>query len=102
MWLGPAPDVDVETTEIGIALGPTYTLNDRVAIYGGPFFYLLDGEVDGTMIGAPMTHEFEQDAKFGGYIGTQIQINENLSFRIEYEHTSSADAAAAALVWTFK
>lgn len=101
-WVGPKSDVDVETTEIGVAIGPTYQLTDQVAIYGGPFAYVLNGEVDGNLAGAPLTQDIEQDSAFGGYVGTLIDIKENLSCRIEYAHTASADSIGVAVVWTFK
>ena len=101
-WGGPKSDVDVDTTEIGVAIGPTYQVTDQVAIYGGPFAYILNGEVDGNFAGAPLRQDIEQVSAFGGYVGTLIDIEENLSCRIEYAHTASGNSIGAALVWVFK
>ena len=101
-WAGPKSDVDVEMTEFTFAVGPTYALTDQVSIYGGPFAYILDGEVSGNLAGAPLRQDIEQSSPIGGYVGALVDIDENLTCRIEYLHTDSADAVGVAVVWTFK
>ena len=36
-----------------------------------------------------------------GYIGAQVDIAENSSFGIEYQHTAAADALVVRLLWRF-
>ena len=68
-WVGPKSNVDVKTVEVGIAVGPTYELTDQISIYGGPFAYILNGEVDGNLAGAPLSQDIEQVSALGGYVG---------------------------------
>ncbi len=35
------------------------------------------------------------------YIGAQVEIAENSSFGIEYQHTAAADAFVVSLLWRF-
>jgi hypothetical protein len=39
--------VELELTEIQLAVGPTYQLMEGVLIYGGPFFHFVDGDLEG-------------------------------------------------------
>lgn len=105
--------VDVEITEIQIALGPTYKLTEGASVYGGPFFHFIDGKVHGEynesgQIGPTIvdyrsdySYDIDECSIFGGYIGVQVDVNKNASFNIEYQHTASADAFCMNLVWTF-
>lgn len=105
--------VDVEITEIQIALGPTYQLMEKVFVYGGPFFHFIDGNVDskysesGTGLGSTLLyltdHSYDIDGRstFGGYVGIQVGVIGNASFNIEYQYTPAADAMGMNLIWRF-
>ena len=41
-----ADSVEMDITQIQIAVGPTCRLTDRLSIYGGPFFHFVDGDLD--------------------------------------------------------
>ncbi len=102
---------EVDITEIQIAVGITCILSDRVSVYGGPFLHFLDGELNDifsevdTGTGGLLTSEYswdiEQDSTFGGYLGTQMELAENCSLNIEFQHTATADAFAASFSWRF-
>ena len=95
--------------EVQIAVGPDYQLTEKVRIYGGPFLYLIDGEVKGEWHGLTAPNAYVGDesydidtvSTFGGYIGTQINIAKNLYYSIEYQHTGAADALGMSMTWRF-
>ena len=104
-----ADSVNIDFTEIQIAIGPTYKLLEGVSIYGGPFLHFVDGDLDDKF--SEMTEEgvltskyswaIRESSIFGGYIGVQFDVTENTSFNIGYQHTAKADALNMSLVWRF-
>lgn len=107
-----APDfVEIDMTEVQIAAGMTVMLSDRVSIYGGPFAHFIDGDLKDTFsaidsgTGGLLTSQYqwdiEEDSSFGGYLGTRMELTENCSLNIEIQHTASADAFGAGIVWRF-
>jgi hypothetical protein len=107
-WPVADDTVTFDVTQLQIAAGPSYQLTDMVSIYGGPFLHFVYGDwqdiysyVDGGLITAKNTWTVEEDACFGGYIGTQIDLAENSIFLLEYQHTSAADAFGASVAVKF-
>ncbi len=103
MWSDVA---HVDTIEFQFAVGPTYSLTDKVSIYGGPFFHIVDGDVRGewhnSSTGAYLGDEFydiDETSTFGAYIGTQVDVTQNTSFNIEYQHTAAANALGMSFIW---
>jgi len=70
-------------------LGPTLELFDGVLLYGGPFFYFLEGEIDVKIdiYGQSLRDSGTIEAKdnFGAWIGVQFFQAGNLSFSAEYQ-----------------
>jgi len=101
--------VEMSITEIQVAVGPTYKLADNISIYGGPFFHFVVGDLDdefsqvseGSLLTSKYSWELDESLNFGGYIGAQVDIAEDLSFNIEYQQTESADALSVGFVWRF-
>ena len=98
--------------EIQITLGPTYDLTKDISIYGGAFFHFADGKLNlrsrASTTGIPdigyyldSSYDIDQVSELGAYIGTKIDITNNISYNIEYQHTASAYAIAMHLVWRF-
>lgn len=89
--------------EIQLAIGPTYQLNDKVALYGGPFFHILDGRFSAKRRTTParISYDLDQGSYFGGYIGAAFDITENTDFCIEYQHTATADALGMSMKYKF-
>jgi opacity protein-like surface antigen len=107
-WPVADDTVTFRVTQLQIAAGPSYKLTDMVSIYGGPFLHFVYGDwediysyVDGGLITAKNTWDVKEDSNFGAYIGTQIEISENSTFLIEYQHTSAADAVGASVAVKF-
>jgi opacity protein-like surface antigen len=94
---------DVGLWEIQLAAGPTYKLNEKASIYGGPFFHIIDGRFTAS----PRTgtgrirYSLDEGSVFGGYVGTEINVIDNAVFRVEYQHTAAADALGMSLLFRF-
>ncbi|NQT00511.1 MAG: hypothetical protein HQ580_00665 [Planctomycetes bacterium] len=101
--------VEISMAEVQIAVGPTYKLDDHVSIYGGPFWHFITGDLDdevneaigGGLLNSQFSWDIDDSSTFGAYIGTQIDINENTSLNIEYQHTAESDAFVAGFLWRF-
>jgi len=110
-WPVADDTVQFDLTQIQIAVGPSYELTERVLIYGGPFLHLVRGDWEdvynqidlgtGGLLTTKTSWTVEQDSSFGAYIGTQMEISENSSFMIEYQHTSAANAVGASMAVRF-
>ncbi|MFA5422241.1 MAG: hypothetical protein WC374_00080 [Phycisphaerae bacterium] len=100
---GASWDAEENLTEIQIALGPEYRMNEKAVLYGGPFFHILDGDFVAKRRTAParINYDLDQSSLFGGYIGTAIDITTNVLFNIEYQHTGAADAIGLKLAYKF-
>jgi hypothetical protein len=88
---------EYDFTEYQFAFGPVYEMQERLYIYSGLFFHFLSGNVKskgsyerGTV--SKYCWDIDERSTFGGYIGTQVNVMENVPFYIEYQHTADADA----------
>ncbi len=107
-WIVPT-EGDIDFWEMQLAVGATYKLSDKFSVYGGPFYYIFDGEYDfkgtGYFDGSNMTlkgsYDIEQDSEWGGYLGAQIDATENVSINAECIMTGDAIALGTGLVWKF-
>ncbi len=70
-------EIEIEAWETQIAVGPTYKLSDCLSVYGGPFIYMLDGDIDAKLDGLSGSADVEEDSMFGGYVGAQLDIKPN-------------------------
>lgn len=103
--------VEIDITEIQFAVGVTCILSYRVSVYGGPFLHFIDGELNdvysevdtdtGGLLTSDYSWDIEQDSTFGGYLGTQMELAENCSLNIEFQHTAAANAFGASIAWRF-
>ncbi|MBN2595047.1 MAG: hypothetical protein JXA81_16200 [Sedimentisphaerales bacterium] len=110
-WPVADDTVQFDLTQVQIAAGPSYELTERVLIYGGPFLHFVRGDWEdvynqidpgtGGLLTTKTTWIVEEDSSFGVYIGTQMEIAENSSFMIEYQHTSAANAVGASMAVRF-
>lgn len=106
---------DIYWYEIKIAVGPAYELTEGCSIYGGPFYHLISGDLDAkdsrddVDIGGgdtasydiSLSADIEEQSNFGGYIGAQIDLAENLPLCVEYQFTGDANVLGASLVYRF-
>jgi len=99
--------IDYETYDLLIAAGPTVDMGGW-NLYGGPFFYMLDGDLDakGTETdGAPVNWKFsgdlEEDSNFGGFVGAQFALMENYDLTTELSFTGDGWALGAGIAVPF-
>jgi opacity protein-like surface antigen len=110
-WPVADDTVQFDLTQVKIAAGPSYELTDMVSIYGGPFLHFVRGDwedvysqidpITGGLLTSKFDWDVEEDSIFGAYIGTQIEITENSTFMIEYQHTAAADTVGASIAVKF-
>jgi hypothetical protein len=103
--------VEMDFTEVQIAVGPTCRLTDRLSIYGGPFLHFVDGDLDdvyskideatGGLLNSHYSWRVQEDSILGAYIGAQVDLAENCSLNIECQLTSAAEAICLGLLWRF-
>ena len=91
--------VDIDYYEMFIAVGPTWNAAEGVRIYGGPFFYMLDGEIDTSISG--ISADLEEESNFGGYIGAEFDLCPNNSLYFEYQLTGDMQTFGAGIGWKF-
>jgi hypothetical protein len=110
--LWAAPDfVELEIAEVQLAVGASYTWEDRISVYGGPFFHFISGELEDTiseideisggLLNSVYVWDVDEDSVFGGYLGAQVEVTEGCSFNVEYQRTAAADAFGASVMWRF-
>jgi Outer membrane protein beta-barrel domain len=90
-------DVKATPYEIQLAVGPTYKLNDTLAIYGGPFLHYIGGnlEIEGS------SAKLRESGVFGGYVGLEAQLCENTSMIGEFQLVDGAWGLATGVNWKF-
>lgn len=106
---GFSGDAEIDIREVQIAVGPTWRVDDNIRIYGGPFLHLVDGDLDisgrtvleGTEIIMETSGDVEEESRFGGYVGTHLDVNENTSCFIECQLTGDAWGIGIGTAWRF-
>ena len=85
-----------------IAGGATYTLTERISVYGGPFLHFVSGRHSGDWDGdSKNSHNIEEEAILGGFIGAECTVLDNLVLQVEYMGTGDADGVGASVMWEF-
>ena len=109
-WIIPQPQlVDISTTEIQIAIGATYMYSSRLSIYGGPFAHFISGDFDFQF--NRVTDEFFDVGEFsweinegpiyGGYLGAQYELSQNIAANIEFQNSSDATVFGLSLLMKY-
>ena len=103
--------VDIDMTEVQLALGASCKCNDQLTIYGGPFLHFVNGDISDNMtassstdpgiFNSEFTWDIEERSSFGGYIGAQLNLSEQSAFNIEYQQTADAQAFGMSLIFKF-
>jgi hypothetical protein len=88
----------VEMYSLQIATGPTYQLKDDLAVYGGIFYYVLDGEFDAWF----GTWDLSEDSPVGLFAGLDWAVKEDAFFNVEIQYGETAFAVATGLRWIFE
>jgi len=93
---------EIEYWEVLLACGVDHPLAENVHVYGGPFFYWLDGELDGrTSSSVKVKDDIEESGNFGGYLGGLFQITDNWSLAAEFLWANGASGFGVNGIWRF-
>jgi len=92
---------DIDFWEIMISAGPTHQLTDKIKVFGGPFWYMIDGDVTLNHGGGGSWLSFDLDEKcIGGFGGIQFAINDNATLQFEYQYADAIGAFGGSFIWT--
>jgi hypothetical protein len=98
--LGTSQSVEIDAYEIQIAFGPTWK-RECWKLYGGPFFHLVNGDLDFRAGGTTLGFDIEEDSVFGGYIGSQIDLTENAELLLEVQLSGGGYGIGTGVIWKF-
>ena len=102
---GWAGDSSVEFVHIRVGAGPTYQLTDRIRVYGGPFWQIIDGDkdYDERMPAPGYAEEFDLEScsSYGGYVGAQIQLFPQATGCIEWQFGGGDSVVGVTVLWVF-
>ena len=106
--------VTIGLKKIQVAVGALYQWTDYISFYGGPFYYLLSGELKDNFLGVGIdeyddpyfendefTWDIESDSEYGGYLGARFEIDKNFFLNCEYQMTSNSNTFAAGIIWKY-
>jgi len=108
-------DIELDYYEIQIAVGPTWQATQSLCVYGGPFLSFPSGDfdedyrayaiIDGTLtlVDGPEKHsaDLEEESMFGGYVGAQLDVTEQMTAFAEVMFTSDAWGLGIGAGWVF-
>ena len=94
-------DIDLDVYEIIVTFGPTYSPNDNVRIYGGPIFYMLEGDLDikSNSLGVDASLDAEIDPQIGGYVGAEFDLDTNAELFVEFVFASDITVVSGGISW---
>jgi hypothetical protein len=89
---------EIDIWEVQIAVGPTLRLDDNFRVYGGPFLHFVNGDLDlsgstvdmGTDLRVEAEGDIEEKSQIGGYVGANLDVDQNTSCCLEFQFTSDA------------
>lgn len=96
--------------EFLFAAGPSCYVTDQLNFYGGPFVHFIDGRMKFDDLPAGLislnpliegTYDVDEISVWGGFVGAQYELSDNLLLSAEYQATQSNDGAAIRLMWLF-
>ena len=94
---------EIEYYEFIVAGGVVHPIAPNVNVYGGPFFYWFDGELEGTGTSSrvKVTDDIEEDGNIGAYLGGLFQITDNWSLAAEFQWADGASGFGVNAIWAF-
>ncbi len=99
-------DVDMEMQQIQVALGATWNVSERMAIYGGALMHHVRIDQDRVNHGGSPSSDLlikndDGGSMFGGYVGLEVGIIDNLVLSVEGSYTGDSKGGSASLGWKF-
>ena len=96
--------IDYSDYDLLIGVGPTVDMGGW-KLYGGPFFYMLSGDLDLKGINADgawkASGDLEADSNIGGFIGAQCTLMEKYNMTTEFSITGDGWAIGAGVAVQF-
>ena len=93
-----------DSYDLLISAGPTVDMGGW-KVYGGPFYYYLNGEYKGTYERPGTTAnekaDIRADRNWGGFIGSTVDLGHNLNWTIEYSTTGKGWGLGTGIAWSF-
>ena len=94
-----------DSYDLLISAGPTIDMGGW-KVYGGPFYYYLDGEYNYKLKDSGLLEYFESadlkaDQNVGAFIGSVIKLSENLDWTVEYATTFDGWGVGTGIAWKF-
>jgi hypothetical protein len=97
-------EVDIDDYDLLVGVGPTVDMSGW-KLYGGPFYYMLDGDLDLKGYDAGTAYKFsgdlEEDSNIGGFIGAQCSVMEKYDVTAEFSFTGDGWAVGAGVYYAF-
>jgi opacity protein-like surface antigen len=91
--------VDLNAREIQIGVGLTWIPSKGLSVYGGPFVHFLHADWNG---GANTgSADLTEANSFGGWIGAEVEVAENLPVCVEWQYTGTDNALGVSAVCRF-
>jgi len=93
----------IDVDEQHFAVGATMHM-DGWRLYGGPFYYVFDGDVTITEIAGAarkIRPDLEEQSEYGGYVGGQFDLAAAGFLAVEYVYTGECWGIGVGLSWMF-
>jgi hypothetical protein len=116
-------DFEFDYYEMQIALGPTWEAMEGLCVYGGPFLHMVSGDLDARATGTTATYDnpdgtgtpltgptafsekesndIEEESTFGGYVGAELDVTEQMKVFAEVMFTGDAWGIGVGGGWLF-
>jgi len=94
-------EFEIAYSEMHVAVGPTWNAAEGVHIYGGPFFYMLDGDYEIHFGGDTYSFDLEEESSFGGYFGAQFDVSTTAALCAEFQLTGDMSVFGVGFNWRF-
>lgn len=97
---------DFDLYEMQLMAGPTISF-DGWKLYGGVFYYRLEGDFDGKVTGptlmsaAPIKGDLDEASDVGSYVGAVLDLADNMNAMIETAVIDGGWAIGANIGWLF-
>ena len=92
--------IDYKDYDLLVGVGPTVDMGTW-KLYGGPFYYMVDGDLDVKGTDFRLGGDLEEDDNIGGFVGAQCTLMEKYDLTTEFSFTGAGWAIGAGLCYTF-
>lgn len=107
-----APDsVEMSLAEMQIAVGIVREWTERISVYAGPFAHFISGDFEDTYSVIDLEEsdlkysefkwEIDDGPIFGGFVGAQVELAEDLHCNFEFQLSGDAQVLGANLMFRY-